>query len=109
MFIRLRDDELFALAGLWETWEGADGSYLETCTLLTTEPNELLSPIHNRMPVILTPAQCEQWLDPSVSDPGQLQPLCRPFPSRSMEAIAVSRLVNKPTIDDPRCIEPAQE
>jgi len=108
-YIRLRGDELFAIAGLWDRWEGPDGSYLETCTLLTTEPNELVAAIHNRMPVILRPEEYAVWLDPHVSDPARLLPLCRPLPAGQMEALVVSRRVNVPTVDDPECIRPAAD
>src|SRR5712675_2365088 len=62
VYIRMKDGEPFAIAGLWEHWEGQDGQVIESCTLLTTEPNDLLAPVHNRMPVILDPTDYEQWL-----------------------------------------------
>ncbi len=105
-FIRLRDDRPFAFAGLWEAWEGADHSYVESCTLLTTEPNELMRPIHNRMPVILAEGDYERWLDPAVQKPEPLVPLLRPFPAEPMVAYPVSTYVNSPTRDDSRCIQP---
>ena len=107
-FIHLCDDRPFAFAGLWEAWEGPDDSYIESCTLLTTEPNELIRPIHNRMPVILAPDDYEPWLDPAVQKPEPLVPLLRPYPSDEMAAHPVSTLVNSPTNDDPKCIEPAR-
>ncbi|HYE74962.1 MAG TPA: SOS response-associated peptidase, partial [Blastocatellia bacterium] len=64
--IRRRDGELFAFAGLWETWKDENGEKLETCTIITTEPNELMSTIHDRMPVILKPEHEELWLDPKA-------------------------------------------
>jgi len=106
-FLRLRDDRLFALAGLWESWEGPDHSALETCTIITTVPNELMEPIHNRMPVILAPEDYDRWLDPAIQKPEQLQPLLRPYPSDAMLALAVSTHVNSPRNDDPDCIAPA--
>jgi putative SOS response-associated peptidase YedK len=106
-FIRMQDDRPFAFAGLWESWEGADHSALETCTLLTTEPNELMEPIHNRMPVILRAEDYGQWLDPAIQTPEPLAPLLRPFPSDEMTAYPVSTYVNSPTRDDPQCIERA--
>jgi len=103
-FIRLRDDRPFAFAGLWESWEGADHSVLETCTILTPAPNELMEPIHDRMPVILASDDYEQWLDPAVQKPEQLAPLLRPYPSDAMLALAVTTHVNNPRNDDPECI-----
>lgn len=106
-FIRLRDDRPFAFAGLWESWEGADHSSLETCTILTTGPNELMKPIHDRMPVILASDDYEHWLDPAVQEPEQLAPLLRPYPSDAMLALAVGTHVNNPRNDGPECIVPA--
>lgn len=105
-YIRLRDSRPFAFAGLWEHWEGADGSVIESCTLLTTQPNDLLRVLHNRMPVILQPKDYELWLDPETQQPDLLQPLLHPYPPAEMDAYPVSRWVNSPNNDDPKCIEP---
>ena len=108
-FIRMRDDRPFALAGLWEAWEGPDHSSVESCTLLTTEPNELLRPIHNRMPVILPADDYGPWLDREVQGPEQIAPLLRPYPSEQMTADPVSIFVNSPANDGPKCIEPQRD
>ena len=111
-FIRLRNDQPFAFAGLWELWEGANrasgqvGDKAETCTLLTIAPNDLIRPIHDRMPVIIAPEGYRRWLDPEIEDPRQLAPLLVPYPSEAMEAYPVGELVNDPAHDSPRCIEP---
>ena len=107
LIIRLRDDRPFAFAGLWEFWEGPDHSALETCTLITTGPNELMAPIHNRMPVILSPDDYDRWLDPAVQQPEQLQPLLQPYPSDAMLAYPVGTHVNNPRNEDANCIAPA--
>jgi putative SOS response-associated peptidase YedK len=104
-YFHMRDGEPFAIAGLWERWEGESGP-LETCTLLTTEANELLAPHHDRMPVILRPEDYEAWLDPGVRRPELPTPLLRPYPHEEMAAYAVSTLVNSPSNDDPRCVAP---
>lgn len=104
-FFHLRDDRPFAFAGLWESWEGADNSHLETCTILTTDANELVATVHDRMPVILAPDVHDAWLDPAVEDPKHLMPLVRPYPAKAMEAYPVGTLVNSPTHDEPGCIE----
>ena len=106
-FIRLRDDRPFAFAGLWEFWEGPEHSALETCTLITTGPNELMEPIHNRMPVILAPDDYDRWLDPAIQEPDALRPLLRPYPTSAMLALPVSPHVNNPRNDDAECIAPA--
>ena len=105
-FIHFRDARPFAFAGLWEHWLGPDASEIESCTLLTTEPNDFLRPVHNRMPVILKPEAYQLWLDPEVQQPDQIQPLLRPYPAQDMNAYSVSTFVNRPANDSPRCIEP---
>ncbi|MFC2037805.1 SOS response-associated peptidase [Chloroflexota bacterium] len=105
-YIRMRDDSAFAFAGLWEHWKDPDDAVIESCTLLTTQPNELVRPLHNRMPVILHPRDYELWLDPEVQQAELLQPLLRPFPPEALAAYPVSRWVNRPQNDDARCIEP---
>jgi len=105
-FIRLRDDRPFAFAGLWESWEGPDSSQIESCTLLTTEPNELMRPIHDRMPVILPADGYQAWLDPAVEKPEQLLLLFRPYPAGEMTAEPVGTFVNSPANEGPECIEP---
>ena len=74
VYIRMKDGGAFAFAGLWEHWEDKDGMVIESCTLLTTEPNVLLKPVHNRMPVILDQTDYEQWLDPDIQDVTRLKP-----------------------------------
>jgi len=105
-YIRVRSGGPFAIAGLWERWEGADGTSIGSCTLLTTTPNDLMRSLHDRMPVILPPADYARWLDPGFQDVERLLPLLRPYPSAEMEAYPVSRRVNNPDNDDPQCIEP---
>jgi putative SOS response-associated peptidase YedK len=103
-YIRLADGGPFAIAGLWEHWEGPDESVIQSCTLLTTGPNDLLRPLHNRMPVILDAGDYDLWLDLEVQDAEKVQPLLRPFSPEAMDAYPVSRWVNRPQNDDPRCI-----
>ena len=105
--IRMRDDRPFGFAGLWESWEGPDHSAVESCTILTTEANDLVCPLHDRMPVIIAPSDYDRWLDPAETNAQQLMPLLRPYPSDQMTAYAVNPLVNSPANDEPACIEPA--
>ncbi|MBC7931476.1 MAG: SOS response-associated peptidase [Rubrivivax sp.] len=104
-YFHMKDEEPFAIAGLWERWEGEE-SPLETCTLLTTGANELLAPYHDRMPVIVKPEDYGLWLDADVRRADQLTPLLSPYPHDEMIACAVSRLVNSPSNDDSRLVEP---
>ena len=104
-YIQMADEDLFGMAGLWEVWESGDGSYIESCTILTTEPNELMQPIHNRMPVIISPEDYDLWLDPQQQR-NALQPLLRPYDPEQMRSRPVSKTVNNPRNETPECIEP---
>jgi len=106
-FIHMKDRKTFAMAGLWDTWEGLDGSNIKTCTIITTQPNELMELIHDRMPAILHPRDYAKWLNPAPQTPENLQPLIKPFPADNMSAYAVSTLVNKTTNDKPELVVPA--
>jgi putative SOS response-associated peptidase YedK len=109
-FLRLRDDAPFAFAGLWEHWPGtAEQEAVESCTILTTEPNELSRPIHDRMPVILRPDDYELWLDPTVQEPAKLKPLLGPYDSTGMSADPVSTYVNNPRHEGQQCVEIQRE
>jgi putative SOS response-associated peptidase YedK len=104
-YIRMKDDRPFAFAGLWDQW-GHDGGAIRSCTLITTAANELMAPIHDRMPVIVHPSDYGLWLDPAVTEPVRLQPLLRPYPAEELDAYPVSTFVNPPANDEARCIEP---
>jgi len=105
IYIHATDKRPLALAGLWEMWQDPEGSALQTCTILTTTPNELMAPIHNRMPVIIEPEDYEMWLDPGETPEDGLH-LLRPYSAEKMTAYAVSTAVNSPRNDSPECIEP---
>jgi putative SOS response-associated peptidase YedK len=104
--VQASDGNLFAIAGLWEHWSSPDGSEIESCTLLTTSPNELLAQVHNRMPVLVAPENFDLWLDPAAQHAGEVQHLLKPYPADEMTFYPVSTHVNNPRNDDPRCIEP---
>jgi putative SOS response-associated peptidase YedK len=108
-FIRRPDDKPFAFAGLWERWTDPEGRPLETCTILTTDANELLRPLHIRMPVIVEPADYTAWLDPSQTDPDRLRTLFASLTADQLVTSPVSTIVNSPANDDPRCLSPAEE
>ena len=102
---RRRDGKPFLFAGLWEQWAG-DGPPLLTCCLITTDANGLVNPVHDRMPVILTQVAVGPWLD--LATPADwLQELLASAPDDLLEAVAVSKTVNSPKNDGPKCIEPA--
>ena len=104
MRITLRTGEPFAFAGLWEEWRNPDGITIHSCTIITTTPNELLAPIHDRMPVILTRDAEPLWLDTSIADPGLLANVLRPYPADAMHAYEVSPLVNSAANNTPEVL-----
>lgn len=106
-YFSMRDESPIALAGLWEQWRGPDGVTLETCSLITTTPNAVVSPLHDRMPVILTGEGRDRWLDPQVKEPAQLEPLLVPAPGEWMQAEPVSPRVNSVRVEGPECLVPA--
>lgn len=104
-FFYMKQEEPFAFAGLWDSWRDAAGDEIESCTILTTSPNELLSAYHDRMPVIIVPQGYDLWLDSAARRPELLRPLLRPYPAEEMSSHPVRTLVNTPA-DDSRCAEP---
>jgi len=107
VYIRLKSQKPFALAGLWEVWQ-ADGmdEPLRSCTIITCPPNAMLEEIHHRMPVILPQDAYAEWLAPNQQSADLLQPLLVPYLGEEMEAYPVSRFVNRPTNDSLECIAP---
>lgn len=106
MYITLASGKPFAFAGLWEFWQSSDGSQVLSCTIITTEPNELMAEIHNRMPVILPVEAYSLWLDPNERRPDELDGLLKPYPAAEMVAYPVSRQVNSPQNDTAELILP---
>ena len=102
-FIHLRSGDPFGFAGIWCLQRAAEGTPIVTCAILTCAANELMAPIHNRMPVILPTGAVERWLEPSA-DPVDLRALLSPLPSGELEAYAVSTFVNSPRNDSPECV-----
>lgn len=107
LLIQLKSERPFGFAGLYETWTSHSGESVSTCTIITTEPNEIVRPIHDRMPVILPKDVEDLWLDSSIEDHRRLLDLLLPYPAEEMEAYAVSPLVNSVKNDSIACIEPA--
>jgi len=106
-YFYLKDKEVFGFAGLWEEWlDMQTGELTETCTIITTEANEVLKPVHERMPVILKDSDYDFWLDEKIKDTSKLQNLLVPFPAREMDSHAVSRSVNNPSANSEELITP---
>jgi putative SOS response-associated peptidase YedK len=106
MWVHLRSREPFGLAGLWDMWRKPDGKRVESFTIITTEPNEMVRPVHNRMPAILQPEDEEQWLDVSRTSFAKARSLLKPLPADLMDAHDVSTIVNSAKYDGPECIQP---
>lgn len=104
--IRIKDREVFAFGGLWDQWRSPEGKEIRSCTIIVTDANELLRPIHDRIPVILDPLDYDLWLDKALRDAETLKPLLRPYSAEKMECWPVSSRVGNPANDDPTLIEP---
>lgn len=107
-YVRSEEDVPLCFAGLWERWSGGPDDPVESCTIVTTDANELLKPLHPRMPAILTPEGRERWLDPALRHHRELVPLLRPAPSAGLRVYPVTRRVNRPDFDGPDCIAPLE-
>jgi putative SOS response-associated peptidase YedK len=105
-YIRLVDDGPFAFAGLWQHWRRGD-QVIDSCAILTTDANERVASLHDRMPVILDPDNYDAWLAPNVDDPARLKALLVPYPAERMTLYPVGSSVNSPRHDGPELIAPA--
>jgi putative SOS response-associated peptidase YedK len=105
MYIRMKSHKPFAFAGLWEVWRDENGNELPSCTIITGAPNDLVKPLHDRMPAILREENYRKWLDPKERSPDELMPLLKPYPDEQMEAYPVGKLVNSPANESAECIE----
>ncbi|GFO54402.1 DUF159 family protein [Geomonas sp. Red276] len=104
-YVTLRDKAPMALAALWESWRSPEGEVVESCTILTTDANPLVEPLHSRMPAILAPADWDRWLDRGIRDSLQVTPLLTPYPAELMQQWEVSSLVNSVQNDSPALVE----
>jgi len=107
MWVYLKSREPFGLAGVWDVCRKPDGKKVESFTIITTAPNELIEPIHNRMPVILRPEDEEQRLDASRTTFSKARLVLKPLPTELLDAHDVSPIVNSTKYDGPECIKPA--
>ena len=104
----MMEREPFAFAGLWDSWRTPNGATLETCTILTTTPNQLLADMHDRMPVILPSASYDLWLDPGFRDLAATSEMLKPYDAGQMRRYPVSPRVNNVANDDPQCSQPIE-
>ena len=105
----MKDDSLFAFAGIWDRWRSPQGPIVESCAVLTTTPNELLRDVHHRMPVILKLESYRDWLVAPASDCGRLRILLRPFEAAMMKRFPVTGVVNDPHIDASECVQEVRD
>lgn len=96
----IKEGKLFAFAGLWERWKSPEGQWVRSCSILTTGPNSVTAPVHDRMPVILHPSDYEFWLDPGMNDAAAANELLKPFDAQLMRAYPVSSRINDANNDD---------
>ena len=104
MYITLKSEEIIALAGLWDTWKSQHGEVVDTFTIITTDANELVAPIHNRMPVIIPNKDVDMWLSDDMTLIEHLKML-KPYTSSEMEYKPVSKLVSNASIDVPELLD----
>lgn len=102
------DGELFAFAGLWDGWKNTEGQWIKTCSILTTTPNAVTLPVHDRMPVILDRESYDLWLDPGMTDVQVVSELLKPYDARSMRSYPVSTRVNHVGNDDEESSRPVE-
>lgn len=104
----VNDGELFAFAGLWDAWRDPDGQWIKSCSILTTIPNAVTWPVHNRMPVILNRDDHELWLDPAMTNVKAVSDLLKPLDPHLMRCYPVTHRVNQVQNDDPECCAPVE-
>jgi len=108
VYIRLKSGRIMAMAGIYNTWVSPSGETVNTFAIITTQPNELIKEIHNRMPVLLHPDQYEEWLQTEKLSPEALDAIFKPFPPEELEGYDVSSMVNSPANNSPENIEPLE-
>ena len=102
------EGELFAFAGIWDRWKDASGKPVETCSILTTTPNAVTAPVHDRMPVILEPDAYDLWLDPGMQNVAAVSDLLKPYDARAMRCYPISARINSVANDDAECSAPVE-
>ena len=104
----VNEGELFAFAGIWDRWKDASGKPVETCSILTTTPNAVTAPVHDRMPVILEPDAYDLWLDPGMQNVAAVSDLLKPYDARAMRCYPISARINSVANDDAECSAPVE-
>jgi len=104
----VNDGALFAFAGLWDRWKDTGGNWVKTCSILTTTPNAVTAPIHDRMPVIIDPDAYDLWLDPGMQNVAAISELLKPYGARQMRCYPISNRINHVANDDVECSRPVE-
>jgi putative SOS response-associated peptidase YedK len=104
----VNEGELFAFAGIWDRWKNPTGNWMKTCSILTTTPNAVTAPVHDRMPVILDSYGYDLWLDPGMKDVSAASDLLKPYDARLMRCYPISTRINHVVNDDPECCVPVE-
>jgi putative SOS response-associated peptidase YedK len=104
----VNEGKLFAFAGIWDRWKDPSGQWVKSCSILTTTPNAVISPVHDRMPVILDPDSHDLWLDPGMRNAAATSELLKPYDGRLMRCFPVSARVNCVANDDEECCAPVE-
>ena len=104
----VNEGKLFAFAGIWDRWKDPSGQWVKSCSILTTTPNAVISPVHDRMPVILDPDSYDLWLDPGMTNAAATSELLKPCDGRLMRCSPVSARVNGVANDDEECCAPVE-
>jgi len=104
----VRDGDLFGFAGRWERWKDPSGQWIKSCSILTTTPNAVTSSVHDRMPVILDRGDYDLWLDPGMTNAGEVSRMLRPYDAQSIRSYPVSSHVNSVANDDAECAAPVE-
>lgn len=105
-YITMKDGSPLAFAGIWDSWKSPEGEIIESCSILTTTSNSMVTVLHDRMPVILHPSEFALWLDRSTNDPERLKRLYQPYPSELLQEWEVSSIVNSASHETPETIVP---
>jgi len=106
--LEVNEGELFAFAGIWDRWKNPTGNWMNTCSILTTTPNAVTAPVHDRMPVILDSYGYDLWLDPGMKDVSAASDLLKPYDARLMRCYPISTRIHHVVNDDPECCVPVE-
>ena len=106
IFIHVKDQDIFAFAGISSLWKAPDGKIIKTCSIVTIQPNKFMKDIHDRMPAILKKDDEKEWINQKITDKKEILKMVNTYPAKEMDAYEVSPMVNSPANNNPKCIQP---